>query len=70
MPTTTTTLRPCRRRVRIACSYCLHAPGAIMLVGAQVVLYVAVYGRLVRGRWSAVRSGRTDLALDPKIEVR
>jgi hypothetical protein len=48
-----------------------HAtPAAIVLVGAQVVLYVAVYGRLVRGRWSTVRSGRTDLALDAKVEAR
>jgi len=45
-------------------------PAAIALVCAQVVLYVAVYGRLVRGRWSAGRSGRIDLALDPKVEVR
>jgi hypothetical protein len=45
-------------------------PAAIALVCAQVVLYVAVYGRLVRGRWSVGRSGRIDLALDPKVEVR
>lgn len=45
-------------------------PAAMTLVCAQAVLYVAVYGRLVRGRWSAGRSGRTELALDPKVEVR
>jgi UDP-N-acetylmuramyl pentapeptide phosphotransferase/UDP-N-acetylglucosamine-1-phosphate transferase len=45
-------------------------PAAVALVCAQAVLYVAVYGRLVRGRWTAGRSGRTELALDPKVEVR
>jgi hypothetical protein len=31
---------------------------SILTVLAQVVIYVAVYGRLVRGRWTAGEAGR------------
>jgi hypothetical protein len=34
------------------------APVSLAIVVAQVALYVVVYGRLVRGRWTTGRSGR------------
>lgn len=45
-------------------------PAAVAIVVAQVVLYIAVYGRLVRGRWTVRRSDRAEQALDVGIEVR
>jgi UDP-N-acetylmuramyl pentapeptide phosphotransferase/UDP-N-acetylglucosamine-1-phosphate transferase len=45
-------------------------PAAMTIVLVQVVLYVAVYGRLVRGRWTAGRGSRADLPLDAEVEVR
>ncbi|MFJ1469507.1 MraY family glycosyltransferase [Massilia orientalis] len=45
-------------------------PAAVAIVVAQVVLYVAVYGRLVRGRWTVRRGDRAEQALDVGIEVR
>ncbi len=56
----------------VAVSVCFgHSTlASLTIVVAQVVLYVAVYGRLVRGRWTVGRSGRADLALDAKAEAR
>ncbi|WP_082579201.1 glycosyltransferase [Massilia sp. Root133] len=45
-------------------------PAAVAIVVAQVVLYIAVYGRLVRGRWTVRRGDRAEQALDVGIEVR
>lgn len=45
-------------------------PAAVAIVVAQVVLYIAVYGRLVRGRWTVRRANRAEHALDVGIEVR
>ncbi|MFS2214251.1 glycosyltransferase [Massilia cellulosiltytica] len=45
-------------------------PAAVAIVVAQVVLYIAVYGRLVRGRWTVRRANRAEQALDVGIEVR
>jgi UDP-N-acetylmuramyl pentapeptide phosphotransferase/UDP-N-acetylglucosamine-1-phosphate transferase len=45
-------------------------PAAVALVLAETALYTAVYGRLIRGRWSVGGSSRTNLAFDPKVEVR
>lgn len=75
--------RPWRRNAMVPCfiapavALCVAAsvwfgqstPAGVGLVFAQLVLYVAVYGRLVRGRWSGLRSGRTDMALDPDVET-
>jgi UDP-N-acetylmuramyl pentapeptide phosphotransferase/UDP-N-acetylglucosamine-1-phosphate transferase len=76
-------VRPWKRNAMVPCfiapavALCVAAsvrfghstPASVALVFAQVVLYVAVYGRLVRGRWAAGRN-RAELALDPKVEVR
>jgi UDP-N-acetylmuramyl pentapeptide phosphotransferase/UDP-N-acetylglucosamine-1-phosphate transferase len=43
---------------------------SVTIVIAQVVLYIAVYGRLVRGRWTVGRTSRSDLSLDAKAEAR
>jgi UDP-N-acetylmuramyl pentapeptide phosphotransferase/UDP-N-acetylglucosamine-1-phosphate transferase len=45
-------------------------PAAVAIVLAQVALYVAVYGRLVRGRWTTARGNRGAIALDAEVEVR
>ncbi|MFS2023603.1 MraY family glycosyltransferase [Massilia sp. CT11-137] len=56
----------------VAVSVCFgqSTPAAVAIVVAQVVLYIAVYGRLVRGRWTVRRSDRAEQALDVGIEVR
>jgi UDP-N-acetylmuramyl pentapeptide phosphotransferase/UDP-N-acetylglucosamine-1-phosphate transferase len=56
----------------VAVSVCFgHSTlASLTIVAAQVVLYVAVYGRLVRGRWTVGRGSRADLALDAKAEAR
>jgi UDP-N-acetylmuramyl pentapeptide phosphotransferase/UDP-N-acetylglucosamine-1-phosphate transferase len=56
----------------VAVSVCFgHSTlASLTIVVAQVVLYVAVYGRLVRGRWTVGRGSRADLALDAKAEAR
>jgi UDP-N-acetylmuramyl pentapeptide phosphotransferase/UDP-N-acetylglucosamine-1-phosphate transferase len=57
--------------VCVAVSVCFgHSTlASLTIVATQVVLYVAVYGRLVRGRWTVGRSSRADLALDAKAEA-
>jgi UDP-N-acetylmuramyl pentapeptide phosphotransferase/UDP-N-acetylglucosamine-1-phosphate transferase len=76
--------RPWKRNAMVPCfiapavAVCVAAsvwfgqstPVGLAIVFAQVVLYVAVYGRLVRGRWTAGRSGRAEIALDTEMEVR
>ena len=56
----------------VAVSVCFgqSTPAAVAIVVAQVVLYIAVYGRLVRGRWTVRRGDRAEQALDVGIEVR
>jgi UDP-N-acetylmuramyl pentapeptide phosphotransferase/UDP-N-acetylglucosamine-1-phosphate transferase len=76
--------RPWKRNAMVPCfiapavAVCVAAsvwlgkstPASLAIVFAQVVLYVAVYGRLVRGRWTAARSSRAEIALDTEVEVR
>jgi len=37
---------------------------------AQTGLYVAVYGRLVRGRWGVGKSGRLGIDLSARTPIR
>ncbi|WP_161539931.1 glycosyltransferase [Glaciimonas sp. PCH181] len=43
-------------------------PGAGMVVAVQVLFYMAVYSRLVRGRWGPVRSS-SNLSIGPNVEL-
>jgi hypothetical protein len=41
---------------------------SILTVLAQVVIYVAVYGRLVRGRWATMsEAGRLNAGVNAKL---
>jgi len=45
-------------------------PASLAIVCAEVVVYVMAYRRLVRGNWSMLRRGRTEMVLDTELEVR
>ncbi|SDC21808.1 UDP-N-acetylmuramyl pentapeptide phosphotransferase/UDP-N-acetylglucosamine-1-phosphate transferase [Massilia sp. PDC64] len=56
--------------VAVSVSLGHSTPASLAIVFAQVVLYVACYGRLVRGRWTAGRNSTAGIALDAEVEVR
>jgi hypothetical protein len=43
---------------------------SILMVLAQMVIYVAVYGRLVRGRWTSGEAGRMDADVSVNAKLR
>jgi UDP-N-acetylmuramyl pentapeptide phosphotransferase/UDP-N-acetylglucosamine-1-phosphate transferase len=43
---------------------------SVAIVIAQVVVYIAAYGRLVRGRWTMGRNARVSVAIEAKAQVR
>jgi UDP-N-acetylmuramyl pentapeptide phosphotransferase/UDP-N-acetylglucosamine-1-phosphate transferase len=43
---------------------------SVLAVLAQVILYVAVYGRLVRGRWIPGEAGRIDADVDVSVNAK
>jgi UDP-N-acetylmuramyl pentapeptide phosphotransferase/UDP-N-acetylglucosamine-1-phosphate transferase len=43
---------------------------SILMVLAQMVIYVAVYGRLVRGRWASGEAGRMDADVSVNAKLR
>lgn len=45
-------------------------PVSLAIVAAQVAMYVAVYGRLVRGRWAIGRSGRLNTSLSANAKMQ
>jgi len=45
-------------------------PVSLLIVLAQTGLYVAVYGRLVRGRWGVGKSGRLGIDLSARTPIR
>jgi hypothetical protein len=72
--------RPWKRNAAVACviapavAVCVTASAlmggsslvSLLLVVAQLGLYVVVYGRLVRGRWRMGRIGRVSMRLSAK----
>ena len=55
--------------VAISVAIGASAPVSLAIVVLQVVIYVSAYGRLVRGRWTAGRSGRMDADLSASAET-
>jgi UDP-N-acetylmuramyl pentapeptide phosphotransferase/UDP-N-acetylglucosamine-1-phosphate transferase len=45
-------------------------PVSLLIVLAQVGIYVAVYGRLVRGRWGVGKSSRLGIDLNARTHIR
>jgi UDP-N-acetylmuramyl pentapeptide phosphotransferase/UDP-N-acetylglucosamine-1-phosphate transferase len=45
-------------------------PVSMLIVLAQLGIYVAVYGRLVRGRWGMGRSGKLNMGLKATVNTR
>jgi len=46
------------------------AVAGLVIVAIQVAIYVTVYGRLVRGRWTAGQSGRVDAGMNAGVKLR
>jgi UDP-N-acetylmuramyl pentapeptide phosphotransferase/UDP-N-acetylglucosamine-1-phosphate transferase len=78
------TARPWKRNAAVACviapvvAACVSvtvllgasAPVSLVIVAAQLAIYVVVYGRLVRGRWTAGQFGRVDAGISAGAKMR
>jgi len=76
--------RPWKRNAAVACviapvvAACVSvsvllgasAPVSLVIVAAQLALYVMVYGRLVRGRWMAGQTSRVDADMSAGAKLR
>jgi hypothetical protein len=56
--------------VAVSAAIGASTPVSLLIVLAQVGIYVGVYGRLVRGRWGAGKSGRLGIDLSAKTNIR
>jgi UDP-N-acetylmuramyl pentapeptide phosphotransferase/UDP-N-acetylglucosamine-1-phosphate transferase len=56
--------------VAVSAAIGASSPVSLLIVLAQVGIYVAVYGRLVRGRWGMGRSGKLAIDLSAKVNTR
>jgi UDP-N-acetylmuramyl pentapeptide phosphotransferase/UDP-N-acetylglucosamine-1-phosphate transferase len=56
--------------VAVSAAIGASTPVSLLIVLAQVGIYVVVYGRLVRGRWGAGKSGRLGIDLSAKTNIR
>lgn len=45
-------------------------PVSLLIVLAQLGMYIMVYGRLVRGRWTVGRGGKLNIGLSAKVNTR
>jgi hypothetical protein len=45
------------------------APASFAIVVAQVVIYVAAYGRLVRGRWTTGQNSRLSAGMNADVKT-
>jgi hypothetical protein len=76
--------RPWKRNAAVACviapavAGCVSisvllgasAPVSLIIVAAQLAIYVMVYGRLVRGRWMAGQTSRVDASMSAGAKLR
>jgi UDP-N-acetylmuramyl pentapeptide phosphotransferase/UDP-N-acetylglucosamine-1-phosphate transferase len=56
--------------VVVSASIGASTPVSLLIVLGQLGLYVAVYGRLVRGRWGVGRSGKESIGFSAKVNTR
>jgi UDP-N-acetylmuramyl pentapeptide phosphotransferase/UDP-N-acetylglucosamine-1-phosphate transferase len=56
--------------VAVSAAIGASTPVSLLIVLAQLGLYVVVYGRLVRGRWGVGRSSKLGIGLDAKVNTR
>jgi UDP-N-acetylmuramyl pentapeptide phosphotransferase/UDP-N-acetylglucosamine-1-phosphate transferase len=56
--------------VAVSATIGASTPVSLLIVVAQLALYVAVYGRLVRGRWGMGKSGRLGIDLNARTHIR
>jgi UDP-N-acetylmuramyl pentapeptide phosphotransferase/UDP-N-acetylglucosamine-1-phosphate transferase len=56
--------------IAVAVTFGASAPGAVSIVLAELAIYLAVYSRLVRGRWIGSRLGVTEAEDTVTVEVQ
>lgn len=56
--------------VAVSAAFGASAVASVLIVLAQLALYIAVYGRLVRGRWSRGRTGKIAIEFNARIHTR